>query len=231
MDERTVHLNLPLPHPEHLLVEDVGRLREALSTLDGAVADKADAGDVLSLLAQEASTRLMLEVVTLSYDERAMLRERPAVTGQRALIDGLGLFGFVGDSQEPDDDESCFATSNGRWLLQAPSWDLIDAWLEAQADADRPIFAHAKCSISSINATASAKFSVLVPGAKVGDVVSVTPPAEIGDGSQNSGRLSFYGFVSAPDTVTIQLSNPSAATAVINPAARADWIISIWKER
>ena len=29
MDDRTDHLDLPLPHPEHLMIEDVLRLREA----------------------------------------------------------------------------------------------------------------------------------------------------------------------------------------------------------
>ncbi len=56
-DERTSVLRLPLPHPDHLLVDDVLRLREALIALDSQVADKVAASDVLSLLAQEASTR------------------------------------------------------------------------------------------------------------------------------------------------------------------------------
>lgn len=34
MDERTPVLQLPLPHPEHLLSEDVLRLREAFTVLD-----------------------------------------------------------------------------------------------------------------------------------------------------------------------------------------------------
>lgn len=33
-DDRTPVLQLPLPHPEHLLSDDVLRLREALTTLD-----------------------------------------------------------------------------------------------------------------------------------------------------------------------------------------------------
>ena len=33
-DERTSVLRLPLPHPDHLLVDDVLRLREALTTVD-----------------------------------------------------------------------------------------------------------------------------------------------------------------------------------------------------
>lgn len=84
MDERTLHLNLPLPHPEHMLSEDVLRLREALTTLDGAVADKAAAQDVLSLLGQEASTR-----ETADQDQQQALANLQAAV-QAALAGVLG---------------------------------------------------------------------------------------------------------------------------------------------
>jgi hypothetical protein len=29
---------------------------------------------------------------------------------------------------EPDDDESCFNTLSGQWLLRLPDWELVDAW-------------------------------------------------------------------------------------------------------
>lgn len=41
MDDRTDHLDLPLPHPEHLMIEDVVRLREALVSLDAVVSRRA----------------------------------------------------------------------------------------------------------------------------------------------------------------------------------------------
>lgn len=41
MDDRTDHLDLPLPHPEHLMIEDVARLREALVSLDAVVSRRA----------------------------------------------------------------------------------------------------------------------------------------------------------------------------------------------
>ena len=41
MDDRTDHLDLPLPHPDHLMVEDVARLREALVSLDAVVSRRA----------------------------------------------------------------------------------------------------------------------------------------------------------------------------------------------
>ncbi|MCX8016368.1 MAG: hypothetical protein N2690_00495 [Rhodocyclaceae bacterium] len=39
-DERTPALNLPLPHADHLLDEDVERLRAALFALDAAIAGR-----------------------------------------------------------------------------------------------------------------------------------------------------------------------------------------------
>jgi len=39
-DERTPVLHLPLPHPDHLLVDDVLRLREALTTIDTGFAQQ-----------------------------------------------------------------------------------------------------------------------------------------------------------------------------------------------
>lgn len=38
MDEHTPQLYLPLPHPDHLLIDDVARLRTALTRLDGHLA-------------------------------------------------------------------------------------------------------------------------------------------------------------------------------------------------
>ncbi|WP_165071093.1 hypothetical protein, partial [Desulfovibrio sp. ZJ200] len=40
-DEKTPHLNLPLPHADNLLEEDVLRLREALALVDGSAAQTA----------------------------------------------------------------------------------------------------------------------------------------------------------------------------------------------
>jgi hypothetical protein len=39
-DERTPLLRLPLPHPDHLLVDDVLRLREALTKVDAGFGEQ-----------------------------------------------------------------------------------------------------------------------------------------------------------------------------------------------
>lgn len=52
-DERTQMLNLPLPHPGHLLSEDVLRLREALVTVDAEFAQQRT--EVQAAMAQTRS--------------------------------------------------------------------------------------------------------------------------------------------------------------------------------
>lgn len=57
--ERTPVLNLPLPHPDHLLSDDVLRLREAFTTLDaGFGAQRAEVQAVMVQTRSEVATAL-----------------------------------------------------------------------------------------------------------------------------------------------------------------------------
>lgn len=79
MDELTPHLYLPLPHPDHLLIDDVARLRTAFTRLDthlaygefvlglssglgidppGLPGDASDPGGVETVLAEEMNLLL-----------------------------------------------------------------------------------------------------------------------------------------------------------------------------
>lgn len=184
-------------------------------------------------------------IVSYTYDNRGDLRAN--LTGTHAVVDGLGLFQYVVGSDEPDDDESCFATSAGRWLLQAAHWDLIDAWRlieesvqdEALDDLTsalsgagstlvKALRGSATCTIATMSASASTSFTGTVVGAAVGDSVLVTPPAAL-DATVGQGRLSFYAWVSAADIVTVVMTNPSAATVTTNSAVRVAWPISVFK--
>ena len=58
--ERTPVLNLPLPHPDHLLSDDVLRLREALVTVDaGFGAQRAEVQAVMAQTRGEVETALV----------------------------------------------------------------------------------------------------------------------------------------------------------------------------
>lgn len=40
IDDRTTHLNLPLPHSQNVMTDDVGRMRDAFSAIDSAIFGK-----------------------------------------------------------------------------------------------------------------------------------------------------------------------------------------------
>lgn len=165
-------------------------------------------------------------VKPLEYDDRAQLR---TTTGHLALVDGLGLFQHVAGSDEPDDDETCFATASGRWVLQAPHWDVIYALMAAEISAQdvlidsheasiasllgrwpgRVLHGSAASSITSIAAGAQASFTGTITGAAVGDKVLATPHNAL------AAQVSLYALVSAADTVTVYLNNPSATAATL----------------
>lgn len=179
--------------------------------------------------------------VVLAYADRAQLRTAEA--WGHALVDGLGWFQWVSGSTEPDDDESCFATTNGRWELRAPHWDVVDAWqlpddayrddqLRAQSAAwpFRALSGSAVCGITSVATVASAVFTGTVSGAVPGDRVIAFPPAALGSTDADSARLSFHACVSAIDTVAVRLCNASASTATTATAIQTAWPVIVLKE-
>lgn len=64
----------------------------------------------------------------LSYEDRGTLRSTISELDDSTIVESLGLFMWVNTKDEPDDDETCFTTATGQWLLRVPAWDLIDAW-------------------------------------------------------------------------------------------------------
>ena len=203
-----------------------------------------------------ASVNGMTGVVTLAliasyeYDNRAALRSLSPANGDAEVVKGLGMFIWESGSTEPDDDESCFATATGRWLLQAAHWDLVDAWQLPEVeerdayDEDEPlrfassfaasfaakvITGSATCAITSVATTASTSFTGTVTGAAVGDRVIATPPAALGATAAETGRLGYHAFVSAANTVTVMLTNASAAAATTNTAVQTAWPITVIK--
>lgn len=178
-----------------------------------------------------------------TYDQRGDLR---ASSGQFAVVDGLGLFQHVAGSDEPDDDESCFATATGRWLLQAVHWDVVGTWQLpddeardaydegeplrfAASFAAKILSGTATCAVTTVADTSSVAFTGTVAGAAPGDRVIATPPAALGKTDADSGRLSYHAWVSAADTVAVRLTNASAAAATTNTAIQTAWPITVIK--
>jgi hypothetical protein len=78
----------------------------------------------LALVIQRSATSLN----KVSYDDRGTLRSLSPQLDDSTVIENIGLFVWINTKLEPDDDETCFTTATGQWLLRCPSWDLIDAW-------------------------------------------------------------------------------------------------------
>lgn len=202
----------------------------------------ADAGRAL-VVSSTGGWQLATLFTVNTYEARGTLRSLTGDKAATAIVEGLGLFNWLAGSTEPDDDETCFAATGGRWLLAAPAWDLIQAYgmadhevTEERLDvveaalpalAARFLTGTITNTITSVSAQNSVAVTATVPGAAVGDRVIVNPPAALE--SANTGRLSFYAWVSAPDTVTLRLVNASNNTATIDTPAVAAWPILIIK--
>lgn len=197
---------------------EADRAEEAAASISG--------GPVTSVNGQTGVVVLLPEIINIEYDDRAQLRSN---IGTHALVDGLGLFRYVAESDEPDDDESCFATADGRWLLECPHWDVVDAWRlpdEGARDEFSDSLGHilrvtATCPVTSVSSMSQAAFIVTVPGAVAGAAALATPRVV------PDARLVICACVSAENTVTVTLSNPSAETAGSIPAS---WQVTVFKE-
>ena len=179
-----------------------------------------------------------------TYDQRDLLRNWSPQDGAQALVDGLGMFVYSNSSnqilsgnnvntyQAVDDDESCFLTGNGAWLLEYPHWDVVNNWMLPDIEAlysttyyngqakfytvsptNRVGFllASATSTPTSINAITQTSQAVTVAGASVGDYVFVTAPNAL----DSAGRVNIFARVTATNTVTVYYNNPSAAVASI----------------
>lgn len=71
-----------------------------------------------------------LAITSYAYEDRGNLRFTTPQNGSQAYVAGLGYFIFETPSTESDDDETSFVTSNGAWILSAPTWDTIRAYTE-----------------------------------------------------------------------------------------------------
>lgn len=154
----------------------------------------------------------------VAYADRGTLRSLTTLTDS-VIVDGIGLFRHVTGSMEPDDDETCFATATGRWLLQCPHSDFITAQLISAPYAPLIYTASAVNTIGTVATVSVVSQTIAVAGASTADIVVVTPPAVM------DGRLSVYGYVSAHGVVTVSVANPSAATSTAVPAG--SWSIAV----
>ena len=161
------------------------------------------------------------QVHRLTYEQRGQLRTLGYPGLAWAMVDGLGLFAFEVGNTGPDDDETAFVKADGAWLMQCPSFDLIDAWMHVATAPTRdavaalqsnsaPLRRVTTSSITTVAANTKASFDVDVPGAVRSRGAFVSPPADL------VSPLSLYARVSALNTVTVYITNPSATPASVS---------------
>lgn len=200
----------------------------------------ADAGRGLTVNGAGNGWSLDLRVLYVSYDNRADLRSMSPSAGDLALVDGLGLFRYLSGADEgPDDDETAFATAGGYWLLDCPSWDVVDAYTLAAEDyqetrlnsAETRLTAAELFTAKMFRATStqsaftlainsSTTFTVTVTGAEVGASVIATPPS-----NPTLNTITMYGRVSAANTVTVYVGNANASSS--GGFGAGDWQITV----
>lgn len=177
-----------------------------------------------------------------SYANRASVRSLTPTVNDQIIIESLGLFCWYNITSEIDDDETCFATSTGRWLLEAAGPEIVyemvtsnvSALNEDIDDTNARIDAIntrlnafvlsgsvASSGVTSVATLVQAPFTITVVGAVVGDAVLVIPPNTL------NPRVSLFARVTATDTVTVYINNPSASTATITDGV---WTARVIKE-
>ncbi len=192
-------------------------------------------------------------LTAVAYDDRGNLRTDE--TSGWAVVDGLGLFQYVAGSSEPDDDESCFATTNGRWLLQCAHWDVVDSWqlpddevrdaadedTEARLDSAETRLDSAETRLDSAETRWPGRILFGTAASSVTSLAAVTQTSFTGTVTGAAAgdhvvatppdalgaRISAHARVTANNTVTVYLNNASSAAQSLSAGT---WQLAVIQE-
>jgi hypothetical protein len=198
-------------------------------------ADITAAGTSLAAAVSAAETSLAaafaanLATMTAAFSVSTFIPPAPGIItlpagfdGQLLLAEGYGVYKFSSASTATVNGESVVApaTGAGRWLLIAPSWDYVYAYMAVYLDALLPLAVSATLDFPSIATLGSATLTVTVTGAALIDaVVLVAPPAlPVG--------LIAKAYVSAADTITVRMDNLTAGAVDL---AALSYLITVIK--
>lgn len=194
-------------------------------------------------VANRVTAQALYTAPVFSYATRSRLRSLSPVETALAVVDGLGLFTWEAGSNQPEDDETCFATASpaGCWLMRTMHWDVAFAILDDEFEVLRArldqcdlretataAFKSRFCSgsaavsgVSSIGATVTYTITVTVPGALVGSPVAIAPVAGL------NAYLLPTALVSAANTVTIKLYNIYAGGSISSGMPNGTWNVVV----
>lgn len=170
----------------------------------------------------------MLE--TIAFDDRASLRTTVGVgAGSCFFVENIGLFAWVPASTELDDDETCFQSTGGAWELQSTNPDYVYAQiLQMQQEMeDKLLYGEFVMTLTTLAAATTTNFTCAVLGAGTSDSVVVTPRDAFGTADTDRRKLSYAAYVSAVDTVTINIRNNDITNAAAMSAGM--WSVLVIK--
>lgn len=148
-----------------------------------------------------------------TYANRNNLRSTSPTLGDMCMIEGIGIFVWQSGSTEIDDDETCFATASGRWLLYGTSPEYVTMRLKTVEDvvssllsAKSPtiLLGRKAWTLTSVTAASAVSTTIPVSGAIPGDYASVSPPNAL------HPSLSIFAVVTSLNNVTVYVNNPTA---------------------
>ena len=170
-----------------------------------------------------------------SYANRNQVRSLTPNTNDQLIIETLGLFCWHSITSEIDDDETCFATASGRWLLEAAGPEFVYTIAQGFNNSLREdledvrtridtafLIGSGVSGITSLATLTQTSFNITVKGAVLDDPVFVNPPNAL------EARISLYARVTATDTVTVYLNNASGTSATLTDGT---WKAVVIKEK
>lgn len=185
---------LTLTNSANLMLQGGANITTAANDLAFFIGDADDVVRCLYFRANGTSLVSSGSNTNLTFDDRDNMRAIDGPATAMVNVDSLGSFIWTAGSTEIDDDESCFATTSGRWLMIASHPDFeysrryndMSVLYDAIAAVDtalttlstRIIQGTHTCTLSTVGAGTVATYTVNVPGAKVNSTVTVNfPPA------------------------------------------------------
>lgn len=196
---------------------------------NGAIAVNGSYGTSGQVLTSSSSTApptwstISANIPVYTLATASSLRSLTPVNNAQAIVTDLGLFVFVQGATAFDDGESAFAATGvsgaGYWLLQGASWQFVESWLMPFISRTEQVisgflFGSVINYITSVTTLSTTTFIIPVNGATIGSAVFVSPPP---GWAVAQGRVSIYATVTAPNTVTVYINNPSASTQTLLP--------------
>lgn len=147
-------------------------------------------------------------ITRYTYANRSSLRGLSPADSDVCIVEDLGLFSWFTGSTEVDDDETCFATASGRWLLVGSSPEYVKFSIMAERELaiesakslmDVYLLGSSEVGATAITAGSTITITIDVPRARPGDIVVAVNNTTVGG---TAGVIFAWAYVSNVGVVT-----------------------------